>query len=61
MEKVSRKEREYQMRREDILKAAEKIFAQKIDKIIVDVIEKSVTSEIGKLKTILSEEINGEE
>ena len=28
MEKVSRKEREYQMRREEILKAAEKIFAQ---------------------------------
>lgn len=27
MEKVSRKEREYQMRREEILKAAEKIFA----------------------------------
>ena len=28
MEKVSRKEREYQMRREEILKAAEKVFAQ---------------------------------
>ena len=28
MEKVSRKEREYQIRREEILKAAEKIFAQ---------------------------------
>ncbi len=28
MEKVSRKEREYQMRREEILKAAEKIFAK---------------------------------
>ena len=28
MEKVSRKEREYQVRREEILKAAEKIFAQ---------------------------------